>query len=62
MLKAKLRGIRQNEVVYGNKNEPVSSLRLRLFITSIKYLLYCQSQNCIQERGGGNGKNRSREV
>lgn len=57
MPKARLRGIRQNEVVHRNKNEPVSSLRLRLFITSIKYLLYCQSQDCIQKDGGENGKN-----
>lgn len=57
MPKARLKGIRQNEVVHRNKNEPVSSPRLRLFITSIKYLLYCQSWDCIQKDGGENGKN-----
>lgn len=54
---ARLKGIRENEVVRRNKNEPVSSLRLRLFITSIKYLLYCQSWDYIQKDGGQDGKN-----
>lgn len=48
---ARLKGIRESEVGRRNKNEPVSSLRLRLFITSINYLLYCQSWDCIQKDG-----------
>ena len=36
-------GLRQNEVVDRSKNEPVSSLRPRLFTTRIKYLSFYPS-------------------
>lgn len=37
--------MRQNEVVHRNKDEAASSLGQRLFITSIKYVSFCQAQD-----------------
>ena len=45
MPRARLRGMRQNEVVHRNKDEVASSLGQRLFITNIKYVSFCQSQD-----------------